>query len=214
MIDFLRRLLFEDLLLLLVACAVAFAVALAVHRRRFTQQSRRGIWITIGVCLGLIVMQSLVVTDREALRELVNDLVHASDAGDVAAIGARVDGAGVVFGSGESGEDCDKKSFLDAANVGLQRYQVDEAGTGGFRFEIDGDRAVVTFRVTCDLREGEGRAQRTPNYWTIGCVRRPEGWKMNAILDAKIGVEGFADGIDVIPYLKGFRSTALRAADR
>ena len=91
MIDFLRRLLFEDLPLLLLAQAVAMAVVLAVHRRWMTRRSRRLVWIGLALCAALVALQVFVVTDREALTQMVQTLARAVDQGDMDTIADKLD---------------------------------------------------------------------------------------------------------------------------
>lgn len=205
--DFLTRILFEDLLWLVVLELVAFAIAVAVYRRRGTAGSRTAVMITVAACVALLVLQSVVETDREKLTQLVKTLVRAADQGDVAAIGELVDDAGVAIGARDAAK-CDKPTFLAAANVGLQQYQVDEAGAGGFEIKVNGDTATVSFRVKCDLRESDNARYTTFSQWTIECTRGPQGWRLRRISSAKLGLGNLISSIDIIPYLEGFRRTA------
>ncbi len=201
---FLRRFFLEDLALLLMAGAVGVAIALALHRRRYTARSRRRVWMTLGVCVVLIAMQYAVVTPREALEAMVARLARAVDEGDVAAIGACIDEDGVRFGRGLEAERVTKEEFLAAVNVGLQAYQVDEAGTGGFTMTIDGDEATLTFRAVADLRQQERVEYHTPTQWEVHCVRRAEGWKLDGIVSAKVALGSVVQGLDIMPELRGW----------
>src|SRR5438132_1518905 len=116
MTDILRVLLFESLPLLLVAEGIVLAAVIAVHRRRLTARTRRAIWVTLGLCVLMPIMQSLVVTDHEALDALVHGLARSVSQGDIAAIGARVDEA---FHGGR------KREFLDMLNERLQERKVE-----------------------------------------------------------------------------------------
>jgi len=183
-LDYVTRLLFEDLPLLLVAEAIALAVVLAIHRRRFTPHTRRAVWITLGVCAIFIVIQSLVTTRREALEAMVRTLAQAVDHGDVPAIGERIDGE---FRHGNH----DKKAFLDGVvKQTLQRWQVDEAKVAGFKIEINGDNATVSFRAHCDCRSDNHVQYKVPSFWTLNCIRRPDGWKLLRIPKARCGPGG------------------------
>jgi hypothetical protein len=187
MIDFLTRVLFESLPLLLVAIAVALAVALAVHRRRFTTGSRRGLLATAGVGVLLIVVQALVVTDREAIQQTLREAASAVQAGDVPALGEQIDEA-------FSAQGMDKQQLLARSNQMLQRWQVNSARLSGFRIEVDGDEATVSFRVLCDLRSDSWVQDNTLSLWRLRCVRRPEGWKVQRVLEARFGPAGIMQG--------------------
>lgn len=204
MFDALAKLFFEDLLLLLVLAAGAMAVAVAIHRRRGTPATRRGILIVAAAAVLMLLLQWLVVTDREKLRTLVRDLVRAVDQGDVAAISERVAPEGVTLGRGSGATTCEKTSFVALAENGLQQYQIDEAGAGGFAFKIDGDRATVDFRVTCDLRQARESQYRSVSQWKMECCRTPGGWKLCGIPAASLGLPGLAS-MEILPQLRSFQ---------
>ena len=91
MFDYLIKMFFEEMPLLLVAEFIALAIALGIHRRRYTAKTRRGIWITIGACAALIALHLAVVTDREKIEQLIQILAEAVDGGDVQTIGEKLD---------------------------------------------------------------------------------------------------------------------------
>lgn len=192
MLDFLTSLLFESLPLLLAAVAVALAVAIAVHRQRRTDRSRRGLFITLGVCAALVLVQNLVVTDREALETLVVRMARAVDQGDIGALGEHVD-------DGFAGQAMDKAELLARANATLQRWQVDEPRIGAVRPEVDGDAATVSFRVVCDLRSDSATQYNTMSHWKLHCVRRPDGWRMDRIISAVMGLTP-QNGINILQH--------------
>jgi len=196
-IDFLTKLLFESLPLLLVAEIVAVTIALAVHRRRFTSATRHGLWITLVICGLLIVVQCLVVTDREQLEQLVEALAQAVDDGDVGALGERLDSD---FQASLQRRHQDKQAFLADVNVRLQRWQVNEAKVFNFRIDADGNNAVVAFSATCDWRSGNQVQYNILSLWKLQCVRRLEGWKLSQIISAKIGPGGMLNLTDAWAY--------------
>jgi hypothetical protein len=208
--DTIRAFLFESPLFVLGVSVVALVIALAAHRRGHVQGARRALLITVGATAGLLLLQTLVVTDREALEALVVQLADNADEGDVAAIGTQVDPAGVELGSGQSAKHCTKAGFLSACNVGLQRYRIDKPSVGAIRVEIAGPEATVSFRVTCDIQQGQASEWRMPSFWTVGCVKGPEGWKLRQISKAQMGIEGFASSLDILPYLREFWSVGMQ----
>ncbi len=209
--EHLSRLFFEDRVLLLLAEVAALAVALAVHRRRMTPRSRRNVWMMLAVCAALLAIQHLVQTDREKIETRITGLVQAVDQGDIAAVAACLDDEGVDLGSGLNFEFYEKETFVQAISLSLQTYQVDEARVGGFEIKINGDQAVVSFRVACDLSNQGGRLGRRPNFWKVHCVRRPEGWRLDQIISGKFGVEGFGPDLDIMAALKNWCSQARHA---
>lgn len=178
MIDFMTRLFFESVFLLLAVEAAAVAVAIAVHRLRYTAASKRGVWITLAAGVLLLLVQFLVVTDREAIENMVVAMARAAGRGDVGEIERHVD---------ESFADGRKAEFMSHVNNELQRWQIQEPKVGAVRVEVSGDAATVGFRVFCDLRSNEVVQYNVLSRWKLHCVRRPDGWKMDAIPSAKLG---------------------------
>ncbi len=194
MLDYVTRLLFEELPLLLTAELVALTVVLAIHRRRLTPQSRRMVWVTLAVCGLLITIQKLTVTKREAIREMVSALARAVDEGDVPAIAERLD---VEF---QYSRWNDGDSFLAEVERKLGRWQVDQASVSRFEIGIDAGRAEVSFRGTCDWRSGDQIQYNLLSSWTVECIRRDDGWKLYRITRAKVGPGGMLDLADAWRY--------------
>lgn len=209
--EFLTRLFFEDRSYLLFAGAMATTLAVAVHRRCYTDRSRRGIWITLGICGVLLIVQQLVVTRREALVFMIQRLARAVDEGDLPGIGACLDEEGVRIGNSQP---VSPREVLGMTMLALQEYQVDETSTGQFTVTIEGDTATVTFRVSCDLRGGGQADYRTPSSWDLGVVWRSGGWRVNRIARAEIGLGVIGPSIDIIPYLQGKLGAAQREISR
>ncbi len=199
------RLLFEDLVLLLVAEFIALAVVLALHRRRFTPESRRTVWITLGVCAVMLMLQFAVVTDRERLRSLVVELVDAVDEGDLSTIENAVHPDGVRIGMGVDADNVSKLVFVQGCNIGLQINRIDEAQVGISRVEVGDGEATVDFRVNCELRSDRwGEARSMPSEWRIRCMKTPEGWKMRQILIGELGIQALVNApkIALLGHLK------------
>ena len=194
MINFLARVLFESLPWLLAFCLVAVAVAVAVHRTRYTKASRRGIWLTLAGCLALLVMQWLVVTDRETLEATVRTMARAMDEGDVATIAEHVDAG---FQLGQENRD----EFIESVNRTLQVYQVDEARITGVESAVEGDGATVSFWARCDVRGGGATDYNFFSRWRLHFVRRAGRWLMDRIDEARADLPvGTGGGIDVLRY--------------
>lgn len=197
MIDFLKTVLFESLPWLLFFCAAGVAVALAVHRRRLTARSRRGIWLTVAVGALLVAVQTLVHTDRERLTEAVQAMARAVDEGDMDAFSRYVAPELTWRGGG-------RREFLDDVTSRLTTTQIDGARLSQVRASVTGDTATVSFTAVCDLRNGRGDQDRVVSFWRLGFVRTAGRWLMNAVLDARIHPGGVpaGDGIDLKPMIR------------
>ncbi len=194
MLDFLRLVLFESLPWLLGFCALAVAVAVAVHRRRQTRASRRGIWITLAVCVGLVVLQYVVVTDREALEQTVRAMADAVDDGDVDAIAQRVD-AGFRWGSEG------REQFIQSVNQTLQDYQIDGVHIFSVKVRAEGDTATVSFRGLCDVRRGADGPYSVSSRWELRFVRRSGRWLLEGVDLARYNLLGGPD-TDIRPLVR------------
>jgi hypothetical protein len=190
MLDFLTRLFFESQPLLLMFCAVAMAVALAVHRRRFTSRTRRGIWLTLAGCTVLLALQHVVVTDREAIVGMVQTLARAVDEGDVGTIEEHTDDSFTLDGK-------NKTDWIEEVNQALQNWQFDEVRVGGFRVGVEGDAAIVSFWARSDTRGRNQTGYDAPTTWKLHCIRRGDEWKMDGLLSAKVGLEALGSGHDI-----------------
>lgn len=211
MMDLITELLFENLTLLLLVSALAMAVALAMHRRRYTEHSRRAVYITLGVCGCLIVLQNLVVTQRELLNQRIEVLSAACDAGDMAAMGTCF-AEEVRFGSPVRGITVPRQAIVVMASLALQEYEVNEARVGNVHIEMQDDRAFVRFSVTCDLK-GPQAAYRVPSIWKLRCTYADDDWRVDQITEGKFGLEGFGQGQDIMRYLRGRLDAAVRGLE-
>lgn len=181
MVDFLQRLFFESVVLLLIVEVVALTIVLAVHRRTRSDASRRVLWGTLVGCAALLVLQQVVTTSREKIVASVEKMVWAVDDGDMAALAEELD-------RDFEHHHLDRKVFMDdVVNPQLQRYRVDEAGASGFNVEVDGDRATISFRVICTVRRGDRVEGNMLSVWKLGYVRRDDGWRLQRIISTKFG---------------------------
>jgi hypothetical protein len=180
MTDFLRELLFESLPMLLFAELVAIGLAVAVHRRRLSKGSRRGLWITLAACGLLVILQRVVVTDHEKLELMVRGMSQAVREGDAAGFGNYVDEG---FHAGNS----DKRSLMATFNRELTEWQIEAPRATFLRIEVQGDAAVVRFRVVCGLKSERQSEDNVMSYWKIHCVRNGNDWKMNGVEAAELG---------------------------
>ena len=114
--DSLTRLLFEDLPILLLAEVAGLAIVLAAHRRWMTARSRRMVWMSLAFCALLIAIQEYVVTNREALRDMVRTMAQAVEQGDMEALGERFDDEIIL------GTYTDKEAVMRHARLRLQQY--------------------------------------------------------------------------------------------
>lgn len=193
MVDFFRTLFLESFVLLLIVEAAAVALALALHRRRFTRGTRFGVWLTVLGCLILLVVQHVVQTDREQIQAAVTQMARAVENGDIPTLGRHLDHSFVDRGM-------DKTAWLADVHQRLQRWRVSEAKVSGFTTEIEGNDATVSFRARCDFRSGDQAPQMVFSTWELDMVRREDGWRLHRVRSAKFGPGGALDYATIWQY--------------
>jgi hypothetical protein len=191
-VSFIARLLFEDLSLLLMAEFAVLMIVLAVHRRRMTPRTRQVVWMTLGLCAALILLNKLVVTDAEKIVDAVRTMALAVDEGNVPVV---ADGLDSEFRY----HQWDKAGFVGELNRKLQEWRIDEVDVGRFEIEISGSTAKVCFRASCDWKGASESQTGVTSDWTQEWVRRPDGWKLRRIVGAKL-LNGLLNLNDVWNY--------------
>lgn len=196
MIDFLTTVLFESFTWLFFFCLVAMAMALATHRRRMTARTRRGLLVTGLVCVLLLIMQRLVVTDRERLEQAVEAMAKAVDQGDVGGIGEYV-ADNMQWRSGG------RQQFIEDVTNRLISTNIDAARISQFEAKVEGDSATVTFMAVCDIRDPQATQANVPSHWKLHFVRSAGRWLLDQVLSGSIFFPGMASGseIDLMPYI-------------
>jgi len=194
MINLLTRLMFEDVWMLAGVGVLASLIALMIHRRRLSSQTRLGLISTVGCFVLLLILQSVVVTDREAVEDTIRALAAAVDDGDIAKISEWVDDS-------FSTRNWNKESFLAQVTQTLQRWHVDEARIHGFQIELTGNEAAVSFRAYCNLRSDEMAQPNVMSQWKVHCVRSAGKWRLDHILSGKMGFTD-ASAYDILNQLR------------
>ncbi len=184
MSPFLTRLLFEDLSVLLPVEVVVLATVIAVYRHMRTPGSRWAVWITLGACVALVALQRLVVTDREAIRAMVERMAEAVEEGDVTALGEHF-ADDLVFEN-----DHGKQAVLQRARIVLQQHDINAARVSGFTIEVDGDNATADFQAMADVRSSGEPSYNVPTHWRLQCRRSPLGWLVHRA-KYELGLAGF-----------------------
>ncbi|HOA72655.1 MAG TPA: nuclear transport factor 2 family protein [Phycisphaerae bacterium] len=193
MIDFLRTVFLESVVLLLILEVAAVAIVLGIHRRHGTTNTRLALWATLIVCIALLVVQHLVKTDREQIVAAVSAMARAVDDGDVPTLGE-------YLAADFQDREMDKAEWLSDIRQRLQRWRIDEARTWGHKVEVNGDEAVVTFQAMCDWRSGEQSGQSILSTWKLGMARRDGIWTLHRVISAKIGPGGAFDYSGIMQY--------------
>ena len=165
--------LFENSLGLALAVVVVVVVLGSVWHQRGTRAALRN-WV-IGIVVGvvLLVIQKLVVTDREAVDAVLRELVRAVDERDPAPIVARIDERYLADG-------LTRAEVVPLIEAMLAGTEVEQPIVRGLEITVAYDTAFVQFSVVCRVRS-RGFVQPTRSNWKLDFVRRGEAWKVQAI---------------------------------
>jgi hypothetical protein len=160
-----------------ILAAVEFVLLVRWSRRR-TRSSGR---VVLGGLLAsalMIVMQSVIVTDGERVRDVCRRLSAAVARGDVNDIGRVI---ADDFTYRENGITWRKADLLTNIERALIRWDVQEDRLRGFETTVDGPRSVVSFRAVCRLIGDDFTLARHVSEWRLELVEKNDEWKVTAI---------------------------------
>lgn len=172
----------------LTAGLVVFALSVAWHLRR-TRRSATVLGVGIAVAVLLLVVQKIVVTDREAIDRMVRRLAVAVETKDFDIVAQLID---EDFGT-DGGRKAD---FIAAIKATLTRFEIEGARLHAMKIDIAEDHATVEFGVLCRLRFS-GFDRPSTSRWSLGLVRRGAGWRVREIDPLEIDGQKIA-GLDEV----------------
>ncbi len=166
-----KTVLFESPLYLVPLLLVGEFILLRRWAARRTPNARRAALAGVVVAALLLVMQHLVVTERESLIALCNELAVAAVNGDVAGIGEHVSDRFAT-------QNLDRDEFMQWVRRGLTAVEVRSARLSGFEVSIeDGQRAKVTFNASARVYgAAEGLGGSRPSRWELHFEKTGDRW--------------------------------------
>ncbi|MBN1490949.1 MAG: nuclear transport factor 2 family protein [Phycisphaerae bacterium] len=177
-----KTLLFESPWQLGSLCFVVCAVLLVLWRRTGSAGRRQAFLIALAVSALLLMVQSLVTTDREAIIALLNELADAVAEPDLERIESAID---AEYADGRH----DRNSLMARIRAALQRRMVERPSLSGFEVVVNGDAATAEFRASCDVRSGNSLVSRLPSRWRVEFIRRGEDWMVRSIDVLEVGLQ-------------------------
>ncbi len=137
--------------------------------RKRTPGSRKALLVGLLVCIVLPVIQKLVVTQREQVKNVCQELVDATEQGDVDAIARRVAPEFAV-------REIDRDRFLEGVKSVLTSSRVENPSMHSFKVTVEDDKAEVTFVVSCRIVTREGMEPGVVSSWRVIFQRVGEEW--------------------------------------
>ena len=173
----------------LTAGLVVFVLAIAWHWRR-TPRSAVALGVGIAVAVLLLVVQKIVVTDREAIDRTVRRLAVAVETKDFEAVAQLIDD--------DFGTDGRKKAdLIPAIKATLTRFEIEGARLHAMKIDVSEDHATTEFGVLCRLRFN-GFDRPSTSRWSLGLVRRDAGWRVREINPLEIDGQKITTGLDEV----------------
>jgi len=173
-------LLFERPLLLVPVLVAVQLVLIGVWSRRRTRGARRVMFAGFIAFALLVLLQALVVTDRERLVASCWALARAVQAGDVEAFADHVSENFATEGLHREAT-VGKEGLTEWLEQVLHTYSVEEPNLRQFQIEVTGDRALVRFTATCRIITPQEVVSRYPSAWEFDFGWSERRWQVTDI---------------------------------
>lgn len=127
--------------------------------------------VVVGLLLAavLLIVQHLVVTDRERIDQILEDLALAVDCEDIETLAAALD-------DGYRADDMDKDRFLERVADAFERADIDEVKIVDKQISVEGDGAVVHLRAHGRIRSPDWPYEYNMSSWEVRFIRRDGDW--------------------------------------
>lgn len=187
-----NSLLFENLWLLGVAWFAVQFVLIAIWSWRRTRGAARGVWVGFALLPLLIALSICVVTPREKVINLCEELAGFVDDGNVRAIALRLT------------DDCtagprDRQSFLAEVERTLTEYRVDEPSLSRFAVEFQsGTEGAVRFTAAGRVRSPDMAYDWLTTRWRLEVRLVGEDWRVSRVQTRPGGTPGIGSVLDLI----------------
>lgn len=182
--DFLKLVFFESPTWLGAACFCLFAVVLLL-RPRMTEYARtRSFPALIAVVFGLILLQWLVVTDREKILAQLDAFVASVEAEDRAAIGQVID-------EKYDAEGMDRDGVLEFLTDSLKSVDIFDTRLRRRDVTVDGDFADLDLGAMATVRIRAGAGDIHQGRWRLRW-RRTDEWRIVSLMPVEIDTIKFS----------------------
>ncbi len=176
--DLVQSILFESPLKLFVAVVLLLAILATLWWFRPGQTTG---WLVAGglfLSAILLIVQHMVVTDREQIRQMLNDLAFAVDCEDLDAIAPRFH------------EDCDvdgmsKPELLRRLENAFERAEIDEVQILRMEIRVEDDASDVRLRAHSRVRARDWPYDYYVSGWDLQLVKVEGDWLLHRVRHAE-----------------------------
>jgi len=123
----------------------------------------------------LVATSWAIVTPRERIRSICDDLARLVDEGNVTELEKRVSRN---FRAG----GMDRKEFLDRLDAVLTRYRLDQIRLHDINVHMEAnDEAETTLNARCNIRSAEEFTASIPTRWRLRFSKQGEDWLLKEV---------------------------------
>jgi hypothetical protein len=173
-VESIQWLLFENRIALLVMLGLTEFVVLWVWARWRTRRTRNAVFAGLVLSIVLLVVQTVVVTDRERIIALCNSLAAAVENGKIAAVAEHL---APDFRS----DGVDRDRLLADLTRLLTRVHVEETQLSNFRVSFADGQAHAEFDAACRVMAGGYVEGGVGTSWRLTLRQTNETWQVLAI---------------------------------
>lgn len=193
-----RALLFENPYALIPLLLVIDLGAIWYWSRRRTRRTGRTAIGALLASAALVVLQWVVVTDRERVVGVCRAMASAAGRGDVDAFAELV--SDDFQWSGRDDAEFGKAELVEAFRRGFKQWNVEEERVSQVNVSVDGERATVAFSVSCRLISDEIMIRWHTSRWRVDLTQRDRDWVVTNVAPVRTLVFPFDTLGDVINY--------------
>jgi len=172
--DSIQLVLLESPLLLLAGMVLLEAVLATCW---WFRPGRVTSWLVVGGLLlstVLLIVQHLVVTDREQIEQILETLALAVDCEDVETIASALDEDYQADGMG-------KRRFIERVESTFRRADIDEVKILNARIAVESDRATVKLRAHCRVKAPDWPYEYHLSSWVICFTGLSGDWLIDEV---------------------------------
>jgi hypothetical protein len=125
----------------------------------------------------LILLQALVVTDRERLVSICHAMAQAVQKGDVGGVAEHVSPQ-FLNQDPQGGRSIGKVQLIETLEQLLSRYDVEEPRLRQFEVEVAGAEAVVRFTASCRIITSDEIIAPMGSAWELSFARAEGSWRV------------------------------------
>jgi hypothetical protein len=171
--DWLDHLLFESPLQLMAMLILLESILLTWWWIRADRRAGIGMIGLLLVGAVMLIVQHVVVTDREKIQRLLEDMALAVDSEDVSAFAAHID-------EQYNADGLDKARLIERVAAAFKEVKIDDVKLVETRIRVEDDTATVDLRAHARIRGGDLPYEYHLSFWEVKLVRRGSDWTVTS----------------------------------